>query len=122
MKFKNKKQHSNENLAIHQAKVYPLIEKTVCDLGFRLFKSSFVNENQINYLRITVTHFERKITIDDCELISKKIEKELDKSDLIPFQYFLEVQSPGIESEEKSNNNNKEHKFFIKSLGLVVRS
>ncbi len=119
MKLKSKKQYTKEDLARYQAKLHLLIEKPVSNLGFRLCQTSFVNENQTNYLRITVAHFERNITIDDCELISREIEKELDKTHLIPFQYVLEVQSSGIESKEKIN---KEHQFFVESLGVVVKS
>ncbi len=39
------------------------------------------------------------ITLDDCAQASREIEAELDREDIIPGKYVLEVSSPGIERE-----------------------
>ncbi|MGB7069315.1 MAG: ribosome maturation factor RimP [Pyrinomonadaceae bacterium] len=39
------------------------------------------------------------ISVDDCALVSRDIEAELDSNDLIPSKYVLEVSSPGLERE-----------------------
>lgn len=39
------------------------------------------------------------VTLDDCSLVSQKIEAVLDAEDFIPWKYVLEVSSPGIERQ-----------------------
>lgn len=100
----------------HIKNLQPTVEKAVDSLGFRLVNISFVNENSTNFLRLTINHPEHSISIDDCELVSKKIEKELDNKNLISFSYLLEVQSPGIEKEA-----NQKHEFVLEKLGLTIK-
>ena len=111
-----KKQRSNQELMWHIKNLEPTIEKTVSSLGFSLVNISFVNENGANYLRITIMHPEHPVFLDDCELVSKKIEKELDNKNLISFSYLLEVQSPGIEKELT-----QKHEFVLEKLGLTIK-
>ena len=99
--------------------VHPMIEKIVMGLGFHLFEISFTSENQTNYLRLTVMHNERPISTNDCEIISRNVGKELDSSNLIPFQYVLEIQSKGIDEDTVQN---LEHEFVLEKIGLTVRS
>ena len=39
------------------------------------------------------------VTLEDCSLVSQKVEAVLDIEDLIPGRYVLEVSSPGIERQ-----------------------
>ncbi|CAN5418351.1 MAG: ribosome maturation factor RimP [Pyrinomonadaceae bacterium] len=39
------------------------------------------------------------VTIEDCSIVSKRIEAVLDADDFIPSAYLLEVSSPGLERE-----------------------
>lgn len=122
MKFKNRNrvsQISNEELARYSSSLSPHIETLVTSLGFKLFKVHFTNENQTKYLRITITHPKRKISLDDCELVSKVLDKELDRLNQIPFQYVLEVQSLGSNDEELSRDS---FSFVLKDFNLVVKS
>ena len=122
MKSKNKNRISrisNEELARYSNSLSLHIETLVTDLGFKLFKAWFTNENQINYLRITITHPDKKISLDDCELVSKTINKELDKLDQIPFPYTLEVQSPGSDEEDLTKDS---FSFTLKDFNLVVKA
>ncbi len=99
--------------------VQPMIEKIVMGLGFHLLEISFTSENQTNYLRLTVMHDEHPISTNDCEIISRNVGKELDSSNLIPFQYVLEIQSKGIDEDTVQN---LEHEFVLEKIGLTVRS
>ena len=119
MKHKKEKQINNYDLLKYSRDLQPHAEKTVSGLGFRLLRLSFTKENQVNYLRLTVTHPERKISLDDCELISKEVEKELDTKNLIPVSYTLEVQSPGIDNDFKDSGN---YQFELKDSGLVIKA
>ena len=118
MKQKKERQINSQNLSKYSRDLYPVVEKIVSGLGLRLLKISFINEYQTNYLRLTILHPDRTISLDDCELVSKSVEEELDNKDPIPFSYVLEVQSPGIEDSKAD----KEYKFEIKNSGLVVKA
>ena len=39
------------------------------------------------------------VTLEDCSIVSKRMEAVLDADDLIPSAYLLEVSSPGLERE-----------------------
>jgi ribosome maturation factor RimP len=48
-------------------------------------------------VRIDIRKPQDEVGLDDCERMSLALEAELDRLDLIPFSYNLEVSSPGIE-------------------------
>ena len=115
MKHKKEKQVSSYELLEYSKSLQPQIEKIVSGLGVRLLRLSFVNENQITYLRLTITHPERNISLDDCEFVSKETEKELDNNNLIPFSYTLEVQSSGIDEVPRKESK---YQFELKDFSF----
>ena len=48
------------------------------------------------YLRVYIDK-EGGIDIEDCQALSEKLEEALDKGDVVPDSYILEVSSPGID-------------------------
>ena len=48
------------------------------------------------YLRVYIDK-EGGIDIEDCQALSEKLEEVLDKGDVVPDSYILEVSSPGID-------------------------
>lgn len=72
--------------------------------GFELFDVEFVKEGSLWYLRVFIDK-ETGITIDDCEAMSRAVEKVLDEKDPIPQAYILEVSSPGIDRPLKSKED-----------------
>ncbi len=128
---KTKKDKINSELEWHLEKVKPLIVEAVKKIGYSLPLLEFVNEHDSNYLRLTISHQDKLITLEDCEKVSRGIEEILDEKDLIAVPYMLEVQSPGdnnlsVESllEENKNVNYdwNNHEFSLKGLDLVVNS
>lgn len=75
-----------------EAILKPIIEKN----GFELVDVEFLKEGPNRYLRVYADK-DNGITIDDCEIISRALEAELEKDDFIPQAYILEVSSPGID-------------------------
>lgn len=73
----------------------------------------FVKEGQGWYLRIYIDK-EGGVTIDDCEIVSRAIEKVIDEKDPIEQAFILEVSSPGIDRPLKKETD------FIKYAGEVV--
>ena len=83
-------------------KVRELAEPLADELGIWVWDVEFVKEGARRVLRITVDS-EEGITIDDCEKLHRAIDPVLDEADLIEEQYYLEVSSPGIERELKTD-------------------
>ncbi len=64
--------------------------------GFDLVDAEYVREGNEWYLRIFIDKT-GGITIDDCQLVSEKMNKLLDETNLIKGSYIFEVSSPGID-------------------------
>jgi ribosome maturation factor RimP len=64
------------------------------EMGYKFVRINFTKENDTRILQIYVDK-KGGITIDDCEHISRIISAELDKKDIIPQHYNLEVSSAG---------------------------
>ena len=118
VKGKRENHISNKELASYSANLKLFIEPTVSSLSFTMLDVSLVKEFETIYLRVTIEHPDHIITLSDCELVSREVEKELDKKDLIPFNYNLEVQSKGTDS----NPQEAKYEFVLDKLGLVVKS
>lgn len=66
------------------------------ELGYELWDVEFVKEGAKRILRITIDHADG-ITIEDCERMHRAIDPVLDAIDPIEEAYDLEVSSPGID-------------------------
>ena len=82
--------------------VSEIAEGVAKELGYSIWDVEYVKEGADWYLRITIDS-ESGITIDDCEKMSRAIDPILDEHDLIEDMYHLEVSSPGIEREIKTD-------------------
>ncbi len=97
------------------------IEKTVENMlepileanRFELVDVEYLKEAGNWFLRIYIDK-EGGITIDDCELVSRAIEVDLDRCDPIKEPYILEVSSPGL------SRPLKKEKDFERSIGKVI--
>mgnify|MGYP004639426843 FL=1 len=99
-----------------EEKVESLIRKNIEELGYELYDVEYVKEAKDYFLRIYIDSKEG-IDLNDCEKVSNNITELLDKEDLIPEQYFLEVSSPGIErvlKKEKHLSDNIGNEVQIK--------
>lgn len=81
--------------------------------GFELVDVEYVKEGRDWYLRAYIDK-EGGIAVDDCEVVSRELEKILDAQDLIPEAYILEVSSPGL------TRPLKKEKDYIRNLGKPV--
>ena len=91
------------------------IADTVAELGYEIWDVEFVKEGASYYLRIYIDH-ENGIYIDDCEKVHRAIDPILDEVDPIEDFYYLEVSSPGIERELRT----EEH--ILLTLGSLVEA
>jgi ribosome maturation factor RimP len=75
-----------------------LVEPIIAERGLILWDVRFEKEGGSWYLRYFIDK-EGGVNIQDCEYVSRAVEKRLDEEDPIEQSYILEVGSPGTERE-----------------------
>ena len=75
-----------------------LVAPILLERGLRLWDVRFEKEGGSWYLRYFIDK-PGGVDIQDCEAVSRAVEKRLDEEDPIEQSYILEVGSPGIERE-----------------------
>ncbi|BAQ10555.1 ribosome maturation factor rimp [Bacillus sp. OxB-1] len=91
-----------------------LVDPIVDELGLELVDIEFVKEGKDWFLRIYIDTPQGDIDIDQCAVVSEKLSTELDRTDPIPQNYFLEVSSPGAERPLKKEED------YEKAVGQYV--
>ncbi len=104
-----------KNTSVAQT-VRALAEPVAESIGCWVWDVEFVKEGARRILRITIDS-EEGITIDDCEKMHRAIDPILDEADPIEEQYYLEVSSPGVERELKT----EEHVMACEGWDVEVR-
>lgn len=87
--------------------IEPVIENTAMRYNLVPLEVSFEKENNKWFLRIFIWSNDHNVSHLDCENISRGLGDMLDE--LIPFKYYLEVSSPGLDRRFKSE---KEYIIF----------
>lgn len=82
--------------------VSELIAPVAEELGYFLWDVEFVKEGTRHVLRVTIDADEG-VNIEDCEKMHRAIDPVLDEADPIETAYYLEVSSPGIERELRTD-------------------
>ena len=93
-----------------------LAEPIAEELGCWIWDVEYVKEGARRILRITIDS-EEGVMIDECEKMHRAIDPILDEADPIEEQYYLEVSSPGIERELKT----EEHILACEGWDVEVR-
>ncbi|MBO5683235.1 MAG: ribosome maturation factor RimP [Clostridia bacterium] len=83
-------------------RVAALVDPVAEEFGYFLWDVEYVKEGGRKILRITIDS-EEGINIDDCEKLHRAIDPILDEADPIEEAYYLEVSSPGIERELRTD-------------------
>lgn len=83
------------------------------ELGFELVDVEYVKEGSTWYLRVYIDK-PSGITVDDCEVVNRRVGDKLDELDYIEDSYIFEVSSPGLGRPLKKD------KDFNRSLGEEV--
>ena len=78
------------------------ISPIAAELGYMLWDVEYVKEGARRILRVTIDSDEG-ITIEDCERMHRAIDPVLDEIDPIEDAYDLEVSSPGIERDLRTD-------------------
>ena len=80
------------------------IEPTVTELGYRIWDVLYSKIGADYHLEITIDS-DDGINIDDCERVHRAIDPILDECDPIEGFYYLEVSSPGVERELRTDEH-----------------
>lgn len=96
-----------------EKKVAALLQPIAEEKGVEVVDVEFLKEGPNWYLRVYIDK-EGGVTIDDCEDVSRLLDKKLEESDPIAQAYFLEVSSPGLDRPLKKAED------FVKHQGDVV--
>ena len=95
--------------------IIPVIENTAMRYGLIPIEISLEKENGKWFLRIFIYSNDHNVSHLDCENISRSLGDMLDE--LIPFKYYLEVSSPGLDRKFKSE---KEYIIF-KGHDVIIK-
>lgn len=100
-------------------KVSELLTPILSPLGLVLVIARFTNQGNRKILEVTVHKPGSRVSLDDCENVSRTLESKLDKlasgkgGPLVDGPFVLQVQSPGIDRKLKTQ---KELKVFVGEL------
>lgn len=97
----------------YETKTEELILPILAEHNFELVDVEYVKEAGSWYLRAYIDK-EGGITVNDCELVSRRMSDLLDEKDFIPDSYIFEVSSPGLGRQLKKD------KDFERSIGEAV--
>ena len=95
--------------------ITPVIENTAIRYGLIPLEILLERENNRQFLRIFIYSPDHSVSHLDCENMSRGLGDMLDE--LIPFKYFLEVSSPGLDRKFKSE---KEYIIF-KGHDVIIK-
>jgi ribosome maturation factor RimP len=79
-----------------RTRIEQIAEETAARHGVALVDADLVKEAGHEYLRVAVDK-PGGVTTQDCEAVSRDLDHVIDDLDLVPWQYTLEVSSPGLE-------------------------
>ena len=97
----------------YESKVENYLLPMMVEYGFELVDVEYVKEAGTWYLRAYIDK-EGGISVDGCEVVSRRLSDWLDKEDFTEESYILEVSSPGL------GRSLKKEKDFVRSLGKDV--
>ena len=96
--------------------VRALAEPVAEEIGCWIWDVEFVKEGTRRILRITIDS-EEGVDINDCEKMHRAMDPILDEADPIEEQYYLEISSPGVERELRTD----EHIYACEGWDVEVK-
>jgi ribosome maturation factor RimP len=84
--------------------VKELLTPVIEDLGYEVWDVEYNKVGADWHLIITIDH-EDGITIEDCETVHRAVDPVLDEADPIEDSYYLNVSSPGVERELRTEDH-----------------
>lgn len=97
----------------YESRTEELVMPILDENNFQLVDVEYVKEGSTWYLRVYIDK-EGGITVNDCELVSRRMNDILDEEDFISDSYVFEVSSPGL------GRPLKKEKDYIRNVGKEV--
>jgi ribosome maturation factor RimP len=97
-----------------EQKIQALAAQAADECGHELVEVTLLGRGRRILLRVFIDR-EGGVTLNDCEVFSRRLEALLDVEDPIAGSYTLEVSSPGLDRPLKNPND------FRRSVGKLVR-
>ena len=88
----------------YESRTEELLRPIADDLGIEIVDVEYIKEAGEYYLRAYIDK-EGGVTINDCETVSRQLDKLLDEKDFIEGAYILEVSSPGLGRQLKKDKD-----------------
>jgi len=106
-----------ESVALTSEEIRALAEPLAADLGLEILDVELLGGRGRRVLRITLERPEpgARVSIADCEAVSRRIGDVLDAYDAIEGHYLLEVTSPGVDRPLKTPRH------FARAVGERVK-
>lgn len=101
-----------------EQRVYDIVKPIAEENESYIYDVEYVKEGGFWFLKVYVDKEDCPITLDECEVISRRLSEELDKDDFITQNYYLEVASPGIERKLKTEEHFKRYIGELADIGL----
>ena len=89
-------------------KLKEIIEPIVEAEDVVLYDVVWTQDGNMKILQVSILNSEGKMDIDTCGKVSNVISDKLDELDIIKYEYYLEVCSPGAERELRNDEEIKE--------------
>ena len=99
-----------------EEEIEDIISKDIRNLGYILWGIELSGKNNSKLIRVYIDKEDAPINLSDCEIVSAQIKEVLENTDLINFNFVLEVSSPGI---ERTFFNIEQLKNFVEQTILV---
>ena len=80
-----------------EKEIESIISKDICNLGYILWGIEISGKNNSKLIRVYIDNEDVPINLGDCEKVNMQIKEVLENTELINFNFSLEVSSPGIE-------------------------
>ncbi|MCK5140339.1 MAG: ribosome maturation factor RimP [Thermodesulfovibrionia bacterium] len=105
------------NIEEIRRKVREIIEPVIKSMDMTLEDMKLTKMGRKFLLRVVIDK-EGRVSLDDCEQVSREVEAQLDVEDPIPSSYTLEVSSPGLDRPLRNPHDFK--RFCGRTIRVVT--
>lgn len=91
------------------SKLNEISTKVAEERGYEIVEVAYKKATPHSLVSVFI-YKEDGISLDDCDTMSRAIEEELDKEDIIEESYYLEISSPGLDRPIKTQDDLRRNK------------
>jgi ribosome maturation factor RimP len=99
--------------------ILELAASVATELSLEVVNAAVFTHHRPPSLRVDVRNLNGDTSLEDCERMSRALDEALDRTDLIPFAYTLEVSSPGAATTLTTDREFEVFRGFTVSVQLL---